>query len=75
MTKFDDININKIIELKTCIENKRDIDKLMENIDLLENFLIRYGYLLNKNDINELMREIKKTNVPNKYDTCLLFKN
>lgn len=66
--EFDSININKIIELKRCIEDKTDIDKLMENIDLLEYFLIKYGYLINKNDITELMREIKKNNVPNKYD-------
>jgi hypothetical protein len=68
MTIDKDLNINNIIELKRCIENKEDIDKLMENIDLLECFLIKYGYLLNKNDITRLMREIKKTNAPNKYD-------
>jgi hypothetical protein len=69
------MNINTIIELKRCIEDKIDIDKLIENIDLLECFLIKYSYLLDKNDITRLMREIKKSNLPNKYDTCLLFKN
>jgi len=69
------MNINTIIELKRCIEGKTDIDKLIENIDLLEYFLIKYSYLLDKNDITRLMREIKKSNLPNKYDTCLLFKN
>lgn len=68
MTIDKDLNINNIIELKRCIENKEDMDKLMENIDLLQCFLIKYGYLLNKNDITRLMREIKKTNAPNKYD-------
>jgi hypothetical protein len=69
------MNINTIIELKRCIEDKIDIDKLIENIDLLECFLIKYSYLLDKNDITRLMREIKKSNLPNKYDKCLLFKN
>jgi hypothetical protein len=68
------MNINTIIELKRCIEDK-NLDKLMENIDVLEYFLIKYSYLLDKNDITRLMREIKKSNLPNKYDTCLLFKN
>lgn len=69
ISKLDkDLNINNIIELKRCIENKDGIDKLMENIDLLECFLIKYGYLIDKDDITRLMREVKKTNAPNKYD-------
>jgi|UniRef100_A0A6C0ALX0 hypothetical protein len=68
MTIDKDLNINNIIELKRCIENKDGIDKLMENIDLLECFLIKYGYLIDKDDITRLMREVKKTNAPNKYD-------
>ena len=59
---------NNIIELKRCIENKDGMDKLMENIDLLECFLIKYGYLIDKDDITRLMREVKKTYTPNKYD-------
>ena len=68
MTIDKDLNINNIIELKRCIENKDGMDKLMENIDLLECFLIKYGYLIDKDDITRLMREVKKTNAPNKYD-------
>lgn len=67
MTYDKDMNINNIIELKRRIENKDDIDKLMENIDMIEHFLIKYSYLLNKNDINRLMRKIKMKNVPNRY--------
>ena len=44
------------------------MDKLMENIDLLECFLIKYGYLIDKDDITRLMRVVKKTDTPNKYD-------
>jgi hypothetical protein len=68
MTIDKDLNINNIIELKRCIENKDGMDKLMENIDLLECFLIKYGYLIDKDDITRLMREVKKTDTPNKYD-------
>ena len=69
ISKLDkDLNINNIIELKRCIENKDGMDKLMENIDLLECFLIKYGYLIDKDDITRLMREVKKTDTPNKYD-------
>ena len=68
MTIDKDLNINNIIELKRCIENKDGMDKLMENIDLLECFLIKYGYLIDKDDITRLMREFKKTDTPNKYD-------
>lgn len=69
ISKLDkDLNINNIIELKRCIENKDGIDKLMENIDLLECFLIKYGYLIDKDDITRLMRVVKKTDTPNKYD-------
>lgn len=69
--------INEIIKIKNyiedkniekLIENKDGMDKLMENIDLLECFLIKYGYLIDKDDITRLMREVKKTNTPNKYD-------
>lgn len=52
--------INEIIEIKKYI-NDKNIEKLIENIDVLEYFLIKYSHLLDKNDITKLMREIKKT--------------
>lgn len=52
--------INEIIKIKNYIEDK-NIEKLIENIDIIEHFLIKYSYLLDKNDITRLMREIKKS--------------
>ena len=56
------MNINTIIELKRCIEDK-NLDKLMENIDVLEYFLIKYSYLKNPDfvkDWNEYLKSRKK---------------
>ena len=62
-----ELEIDEIIKIKNYIEDK-NIDKLMERIDVLEYFLIKYGYLIDKDDITRLMREVKKTDTPNKYD-------
>lgn len=50
----------KINEIKRYIEDK-NIHKLIENIDVLEYFLIKYNNLLDKDDLTKLMREIKKS--------------
>lgn len=52
--------INEIIKIKNYIDDK-NMEKLIENIDIIEHFLIKYSYLLDKNDITRLMREIKKS--------------
>lgn len=52
--------INEIIIIKNYIEDK-NMEKIMENIDIVEDFLIKYSYLLDKNDITRLIREIKKS--------------
>ena len=62
-----ELEIDEIIKIRNCIEDK-NLDKLMENIDVLEYFLIHYGYLIDKDDITRLMREVKKTDTLNKYD-------
>jgi hypothetical protein len=65
-SEFEINEINEII-LNAKGENN-NLEKINENIDLFDKFLIEYGYLLNKNDITMLMRKIKQINVPNRYN-------
>ena len=61
MTVLEKIfEIDEIIKMKKNIEDN-NIDKLLENMDVLEYFLVKYNYLLDKNDITRLIREIKKS--------------
>lgn len=68
MTKLErNIDIIDIIRIKQFIKERNQDILIEKNFDLLETFLIKYGYLLDKKEMTELMRKIKKNNVPNRY--------
>ena len=68
MTVLEKImGIDEIIKIKKFIKERNQDILIEKNIELLETFLIKYGYLLDKKELTDLMRKIKKNNVPNRY--------
>jgi hypothetical protein len=61
------IDIDEIIKIKKFIKERNQDILIEKNIELLETFLIKYGYLLDKKEMTDLMRKMKKNNVPNRY--------
>lgn len=68
MTVLEKImGIDEIIKIKKFIKERNQDILIEKNIELLETFLIKYGYLLDKKEMTDLMRKMKKNNVPNRY--------